>query len=136
MRLQFLRSLDFNQMLVTSVFVHLLFVAVVLFLPRVQIEEDIIVPALMVQLVDMPTGQKTAQEKPKPKQVAQRPEPVKSPPVNKAVESKPVAAKPPPPELKFTPMVIPKPEAAIKPVDPGKSDELLEELDELAKLPP
>ena len=136
MRLQFLRSLDFNQMLVTSVFVHLLFMTVVLFLPKVQIEEDIVVPALMVRLVDIPAGQKKAEEKPKPKQVAQRPEPVKSPPVKKAVESKPVAAKPPQPELKFTPMVIPKPETAIKPVDPGKSNEMLKELDQLAKLPP
>jgi TonB family protein len=33
-------------------------------------------------------------------------------------------------------MVIPKPEAAIEPVDPGKSDKMLEELDQLAKLPP
>ena len=64
MKLQYLRSLNFNQMLVTSVFVHLLFVTVVLFLPQVQVEEDIVVPALMVQLVDMPTGQKKAQEKP------------------------------------------------------------------------
>jgi len=115
MKLQFLRSLDFNQMLVTSVFLHLLFMAVVLFLPQVQMEDDIIVPALMVQLVDMPAGQKTAQEKPKPKQVA---------------------AKAPQPELKFTPMEIPKPEAAIKSVDPGKANEILKELNQLAKLPP
>lgn len=122
MKLQYLRSLNFNQMLVASVFVHLLFVTVVLFLPQVQVEEDIVVPALMVQLVDMPTGQKKAQEKPKPKQEAAKP--------------KKVAAKPKQPDLKFTPMEVPKPKAAIKPVDPGKANDILRELDQLAKLPP
>lgn len=136
MKLKFLRSLDFNQMLVTSVFVHLLFVTVVLFLPKVQIEEDIVVQALMVQLVDIPAGQKVAEEKPKPKQVALKSEAEKAPSVTKAVENKPVATKPPPSELEFTPMEIPKPEAIIKPVDTGKSNEMLKELDQLAKLSP
>ncbi len=109
MKLQYLRSLNFNQMLVTSVFVHLLFVTVVLFLPQVQVEEDIVVPALMVQLVDMPTGQKKAQEKPKPKQEAAKPKKV-------AAKPKQVVTKPVQPDLKFTPMEVPKPKAVIKPV--------------------
>ena len=144
MKLQFLRSLDFNQMLVTSVFVHLFFMTVVLFLPKMQMEEDIVVPALMVQLVDMPTGQKKPQEKPKvkqsapkkPKQVARKAQPVKPPPAVKKAESKPVVVQPPTPELKFSPMVIPKLDAAIEPVDPGKTKDILQELAELAQLPP
>ncbi len=74
MRVQFFQSVDFNQMLVFSVFGHLLLLTVVLFLPKPSIQDKPIVPAFMVNLVSEPTGFKTAAAKPsKPPAKAKKP---------------------------------------------------------------
>ena len=56
MRVQFSPSIDFNQMLVFSVFWHLLLLTVVLFLPKPSLTETVVVPAFMVNLVSEPMG--------------------------------------------------------------------------------
>jgi TonB family protein len=63
MRVQFLQSFDFNQMLVFSVFVHLLLLTGVLFLPKPTFLEKTVVPAFMVNLVSQSTGFKAAPSK-------------------------------------------------------------------------
>ena len=63
MRVQFLQSFDFNQMLVFSVFVHLLLLTMVLFLPKPTIQEKVAVPAFMVNLVSESAGFKKAAPK-------------------------------------------------------------------------
>ncbi|MZH03097.1 MAG: hypothetical protein F3745_06810, partial [Nitrospinae bacterium] len=98
MRVQFSPSIDFNQMLVFSVFGHLLLLTVVLFLPKPSLPEQPIVPAFMVNLVSEPTGQKEAA--PKRSKPPVQPE---KPKIKKKVEKKkPVLKKPP--ELKKTPV--------------------------------
>ena len=63
MKVQFPQSFDFNQMLVFSVFWHLLVLTVVLFLPKPTFQENTVVPAFMVSLVSEPTGFKSAAQK-------------------------------------------------------------------------
>ena len=63
MKVRFPQSFDFNQMLVFSVFWHLLILTVVLFLPKPTIPEITVVPAFMVSLVSEPTGFKSAAQK-------------------------------------------------------------------------
>ena len=63
MKVQFFQSFDFNQMLVFSVFWHLLILTVVLFLPKPTLPENTVVPAFMVSLVSEPTGFKSAAKK-------------------------------------------------------------------------
>jgi TonB family protein len=58
MRVQFSPSIDFNQMLVFSVFWHLLLLTVVLFLPKPRFPDTAVVPAFMVNLVSEPMGSK------------------------------------------------------------------------------
>jgi hypothetical protein len=58
MRAQFSSSIDFNQMLVFSVFWHLLLLTVVLFLPKPRLPDTAVVPAFMVNLVSEPMGSK------------------------------------------------------------------------------
>jgi TonB family protein len=58
MRVQFSSSIDFNQMLVFSVFWHLLLLTVVLFLPKPSLSDTAVVPAFMVNLVSEPMGPK------------------------------------------------------------------------------
>jgi hypothetical protein len=60
MKVQFSQSVDFNQMLVFSVFGHLLLLAFVLFLPKPRLLEKVVAPAFMVNLVSEPTGFKSA----------------------------------------------------------------------------
>ncbi|MFQ5450031.1 MAG: energy transducer TonB [Nitrospinaceae bacterium] len=63
MRIEFLRSLDFNQMLVASVFAHFLFMTVVLFLPNPVTREKVIRPAFMVKLVEISSHKKSVPQK-------------------------------------------------------------------------
>jgi TonB family protein len=58
MRVQFSPSIDFNQMLVFSVFWHLMLLTVVLFLPKPHLPDTAVVPAFMVNLVSEPMGSK------------------------------------------------------------------------------
>jgi hypothetical protein len=63
MRAQFSKSIDFNQMLVFSVFGHLIILTFVLFLPKPPLAVKAIVPAFMVSLVESPSGNKHAVKK-------------------------------------------------------------------------
>ena len=63
MNFQVSQSIDFNQMLVFSVFGHLLLLTAVLFLPKPSLPKQVTVPAFMVNLVSSPTGFKLAAEK-------------------------------------------------------------------------
>ena len=63
MRAQFSKSIDFNQMLVFSVFGHLLLLTAVLFFPKPSLPKEVIVPAFMVNLVSGPAGFKSDAEK-------------------------------------------------------------------------
>ena len=63
MKLQVSQSIDFNQMLVFSVFGHLLLLTAVLSLPKPSLPEKVIGPAFMVNLVSKPAGFKSAADK-------------------------------------------------------------------------
>ena len=63
MKVQFSQSIDYNQMLVFSVFGHLLILTFVLFFPKPPLAVKAIVPAFMVSLVESPSGNKSAVKK-------------------------------------------------------------------------
>ena len=144
MKVQFFQSFDFNQMLVFSVFWHLLILTVVLFLPKPTFPENTVVPAFMVNLVSEPTGNKVIASKPlTPKVIAKKEVSAKKPkakivPVEKksapkkSVNKSRVAK---PPAIK-----IPKPNKALEELEnlEGKAvlatPNLVEELDQLARL--
>jgi TonB family protein len=98
MRVQFSPSIDFNQMLVFSVFWHLLLLTVVLFLPKPSITDVTVVPAFMVNLVNEPMGSTAPKpkrsktsvkvEKSKIKKLSQ-----KAPALKRITVSKPTAVK-------------------------------------------
>ena len=98
MRVQLSRSIDFNQMLVFSVFGHLLLLTAVLFLPKPSLPDNAVVPAFMVNLVSEPMGFKAPApkrakpsvkvEKPKVKRLSQ-----KVPALKKTTVSKPTVVK-------------------------------------------
>ena len=54
MRVEFLPSIDFNQMLVYSTFAHLFFLTWVIFLPKNGTQEQIIVPTFRLDLIELP----------------------------------------------------------------------------------
>ena len=88
MRVQFFQSFDFNQMLVFSVFGHLLLLTIVLFLPKPGIQDKPIVPAFMVNLVSEPTGFKTAAAN-----TSKRPVKARKPKAKTTASKKPAAKK-------------------------------------------
>ena len=98
MRVQFSPSIDFNQMLVFSVFWHLLLLTVVLFLPKPSLTDTAVVPAFMVNLVSEPMGSTAPKpkrskpsvkvEKSKIKKLSQ-----KAPALKRITVSKPTAVK-------------------------------------------
>jgi len=53
MRVEFLPSIDFNQMLVYSTFAHLLFLTWVMFLPDHRTQEQIVVPTFRLDLIEL-----------------------------------------------------------------------------------
>lgn len=121
MKVQVAKSWDFNQMLVASVFSHLLLMVFVIFLPKSTYEEIVITPAFVVELIDIPTNhkksvQKTARKKLNPK-------------------SKPKSV-PPPKQMKPIQQTLklpPKPKADAVP--PDKSKKVLNKLNQLDKKP-
>jgi TonB family protein len=110
-------SIDFNQMLVVSVFFHFFMFTVLMFLPQTQKVVKRIKPAFMVSMVDVPSGPE-AQPVPPAKET-----PVVSPPRHKTPIEKPVVKKAKP--IPEKPKVIP-PKPATK--------ALVSKLDQLAKL--
>ena len=116
-------SIDFNQMLVVSVFFHFLLFTVVMFLPKSQNIVKHIKPAFMVSFLDSPTGPDIEPAPPTPETSV-----APLPPVKTVVE-KPIIPKPKPiakPKLVAKPKPVPKPKPA-----PSKT---LSKLDELARL--
>jgi len=87
MRAQFSQSIDFNQMLVFSVFGHLLILTFVLFLPKPPLAVKAIVPAFMVSLVESPSGNKSAVKK-KPARKRKAPIKKSEPRIKKSVANK------------------------------------------------
>jgi len=69
MRIEFLPSIDFNQMLVYSTFAHLLFLTWVMFLPNHRIQEQIVVPTFRLDLIELSPKAKPA-SLPKKKEVS------------------------------------------------------------------
>ena len=62
MRFEFIQSIDFNQMLVYSTFVHLVFLTFVMFLPDSRGQEQIIVPTFRIDLIKLPKAVKSSLE--------------------------------------------------------------------------
>ncbi len=92
-RLEFLQSTDFNQMLVNSTFVHLLALTILLFLPSPKYQELIVIPTFKLDIIALEPGKKTAspsavgQKERSPKPIAKKVVAKRLPP------SKPVAKK-------------------------------------------
>ena len=138
MRAQFTQSIDFNQMLVFSVFGHLVILTIVLFLPKPSQTIKAVVPAFMVSLVEVSSGNKSAVQK---KPVLDRKAPIKNtkPKVKntaapkKTIKKKVVKKKSPPKPNKILTALekLDKKAAAVAPVPVKK---MLEELDQLAVL--
>jgi len=134
MRVEFLPSIDFNQMLVYSTFVHLLFLTWVMFLPDPRTQEQIVVPTFRLDLIELSPKAKPASS-PK-KKVA----PIKKPIAKKLTKSKlkPKAKQLPPPKP-----IIKKSKPRKKILEDLKSLEsnlpkqsTLQQLDLLARLTP
>ncbi len=139
MRLEIAKSWDFNQMLVASVFGHLLLLTLVIFLPKSTYEEIIITPAFVVELVDVPTSHKKTvrkmarKNKPRKKSIS-KPKPV--PPPRKVKPVKQALKLPPKPKAQKVP-----PDASKKMLEKlnqldKKPQGVIHELDQLAKLVP
>ena len=108
-------SIDFNQMLVVSVFFHFFLFTVFMFLPQTQDVVRRITPAFVVKFVDIPTGPDT-----EPAPLAQE---TSVPPPAKPVAEKPVPQKSKP---------LPKPEPI--PEKSAASKALVSKLDQLSQL--
>ena len=138
MRAQFSQSIDFNQMLVFSVFAHLLILTFVLFLPKPPLAVKAIVPAFMVSLVESPSGNKSA-VKEKPARKSKAPIKKSKPRIKKSLAKKNVIKKKTAPVKKTSQPnkiidalnKLDKKAAAVVPV-PAKK--MFEELEQLALL--
>jgi len=144
MRVEFLPSIDFNQMLVYSTFTHLLFLTWVMFLPDHRTQEQIVVPTFRLDLIELSPKENALTSK---KQQAvpsasakKKAEPKAKPIVKKLKRSalKPKAKKSPPPKP-----IIKESKARKKILEDLKSFESnsikrspLEQLDLLARLAP
>jgi len=120
MRVEFLPSIDFNQMLVYSTFVHLLFLIWIIFLPDQRTQEQIIVPTFRLDLIELSPKENASSSK---KQQAvpsasakKKAEPKAKPIVKKLKRSalKPKAKKSPPPKPIIKAKQLPPPKPIIK----------------------
>ena len=120
MRVEFLPSIDFNQMLVYSTFAHLLFLTWVMFLPDHRIQEQIVVPTFRLDLIELSPKENAPSSK---KQQAvpsasakKKAEPKAKPIVKKLKRSalKPKAKKSPPPKPIIKAKQLPPPKPIIK----------------------
>ena len=125
---------DFNPMLTASVFGHLFFLSVLMFLPQSKTIMEKVQPVFMVDLVEIPAGLIDAVSTPVV------PAPVSKPAKAEPVEAvpKPVAAKPKP-AAPLKPLAPPKPMAPPKaefspPPKVAASKSILQELDQVSKL--
>jgi TolA protein len=116
-------SIDFNQMLVVSVFFHFFLFTVYMFLPQTQNTVKHIKPAFVVNFVDIPAGPDI-----QPAPPAQETPVAPLPPAKPAIE-KPIPKKSKPiPEPKAAPKPKPVPEKS------AASKALVSKLDQLAQL--
>ena len=157
MRVEFLPSIDFNQMLVYSTFVHLFFLTWVMFLPDHKTQEQIVVPTFRLDLIELPPKEKSAPSSKKkqavPSASAKKKAESKAKPIVKKLKRstlKPKVEKisPPTPIIKAKQLPPPKPivkesKARKKILEDLKSFESnsikrspLEQLDLLARLAP
>ena len=134
MKFQVSQSIDFNQMLVFSVFGHLLLLTAVLFSPKPSLPKEVIVPAFMVNLVSGPAGFKAdAEKRINPPAKAQKPD-------LKKLKKKITASKPS--VMKKVPRVTtPKSKKVLEELskletnmDIPQKKNMVEELDQLARL--
>ena len=120
-------SIDFNQMLVLSVFFHFFLFTVFMFIPQTQETVKRIIPTFTVDFVDIPTGP-NVEPAPPAKETPM-------PPVKEKVippEPKPIPQKPKPVTKSIPkPKPKPKPLPVIEKPVPSKA---LSKLDELARL--
>ena len=63
MKAEFPQAIDFNQMLVFSVFGHLVILTIALFIPKPLQEAKVVVPAFMVSFLETSSGNKLAVQK-------------------------------------------------------------------------
>ncbi len=153
MKAEFPQAIDFNQMLVFSVFGHLVILTIALFIPKPLQEAKVVVPAFMVSFLETSSGNKLAVQKktagdrkapikkikPKLKTPAAIKRITKKQVTKKQVAKKQVAKKqvvkkkqPPKPNKILTALKkLDKKTAAVAPI-PAKS--MFEQLDQLALL--
>ena len=136
MRAQFSQSIDFNQMLVFSVFGHLVILTIVLFLPKPLQEVKVVVPAFIVSLVETSSGNKLSPQK---KTVGDRKTPIKKikpkakkPATAKRVAKKQVAKNKPPPKPNKILTALKKLDKKTAAVAPIPAKNMFEQLDQLA----
>ncbi|MFQ5672425.1 MAG: TonB C-terminal domain-containing protein [Nitrospinales bacterium] len=154
MKTDFFESPDFNRMLVISVFVHLLFMTLVLFLPKPVFHPKVVIPAFQVNLIELPSSKTNRPTRgdirSRKKIVAVKPP--RQPPVVKQETRRPVRVRQAPPvaaKIVKPPAVPSRSEVAralIHKLDQlnGKTSRiaeppanpLLRELDQLAQLAP
>ena len=136
MKVQFSQSIDYNQMLVFSVFGHLLMLTFVLFFSKPPLAVKAIVPAFMVSLVESPSGNKSAVKK-KPVRKSKAPIKKSEPKIKKIAAKKNVVKKKTAP-VKKTPQpnkiidALNKLDKKAAAVVPAKN--MFEELEQLALL--
>ncbi len=119
-------SIDFNQMLVVSVFFHFFLFTAFMFLPQTQDTVKRVKPAFTVSFVSIPTGPPDVEPAPPAKQAPVVSTPPKPSPVVEKPIPKPKVEKPIP-----KPVPIPKPKPV--PEKSAASKALVNKLDELAK---
>jgi TonB family protein len=119
-------SIDFNQMLVVSVFFHFFLFTAFMFLPQTQDTVRRIKPAFTVSFVSIPTGSPDIQPAPQAKEAPVAPAPPKPSVAAEKPIPKPKVEKPIP-----KPIPIPKPKPV--PEKSAASKALVSKLDELAK---
>ncbi|MCP5103185.1 MAG: hypothetical protein GY950_07400, partial [bacterium] len=123
-------SQDFNQMLVTSVFVHFLIFTFVLFLPKMTEDPPVIIPSFKMEIVEIVSP---GRKRNKPTKVRER----EVAPKKKNVPSEPAKTEPVKMEA---PAKIETPSPVLQELEklsnPAKNPAILQELDQIAKLAP
>ncbi|KMP12273.1 hypothetical protein UZ36_01580 [Candidatus Nitromaritima sp. SCGC AAA799-C22] len=165
MRVEFLQSIDFNQMLVFSTFAHLLALTFIMFLPTLKYQEQIVVPTFQFDIIELkpvakssggrsvPAPPVSGRKEPRAKPIAKKPvelrdKPPVSQPAKKPVEmrDKPPVSQPAKKQLPPAKPVINDSETsrklladlnALDSASPMESKKsVVEELDQLARLTP
>ena len=146
MRAEFPKSIDFNQMLVFSVFGHLVILTIALFLPKHLQEAKVVVPSFIVNLVETSSGNKLAAQKktigdrkapirktnPKAKKTSAAKKAVKKQAVKKQAAKKQVVKKKSPTKPNKILTALKKLDKKTVAVAPIPAKNMFEQLDQLA----